>query len=146
MTSESIGLLLGGLLPAIFFALSSIFTKSSTDAGIGVAPFLALVGLAVLIGSSLCFLFIPDRAINLRSASYALISGFSWVAGTGLVALALSKYAAPISKIVPLYNMNTLIAVLIGLWIFSEWVGVNVVRLTIGAALVIIGGIIVSGA
>ncbi|HQH27915.1 MAG TPA: hypothetical protein PLP17_11010 [Oligoflexia bacterium] len=144
MTQQSMGLVLGGLIPAVMFALSGVFAKSSTQAGIGIGPYLGAIGLTVCGVGAVCCFFVPDKSLNWRSCAYACASGFCWAAGAGLVALALNKYAAPISKLVPLYNMNTLLAVMIGLWIFSEWAEVNVARLMLGALLVVLGGILVS--
>ena len=66
--------------------------------------------------------------------------------GTGCVVLGLLKYQAPLAKLVPLYNMNTLVTSGLALVIFSEWRAVNPFQLLVGAGLIIAGGILVSGA
>src|SRR5688572_31667766 len=38
---------------------------------------------------------------------YACLFGVCWATGTGCVGIALKKYGAQISQMVPLYNMNT---------------------------------------
>ena len=70
--------------------------------------------------------------------------GLTWAVAAGLVAFALSKYSTPISKLVPLYNMNTLVAVCIGLVAFAEWKDVHISKLIIGSVLVVIGGTLVA--
>ncbi len=70
--------------------------------------------------------------------------GVSWALGAGLVAVAIAKYGMPISKLVPIYNTNTLITVLIGFVVFLEWRDVNPAKLLIGAALVLVGTTLVA--
>lgn len=146
MESQTIGILIGGILPALFFAFSGIFAKSSTSAGIGTGIYTMLCGLAVILVGLVSYLLQPDRTVSLKSGMHAFLGGANWAIGTALLALALSKYGTPISKLVPLYNMNTLVAVLLGLWIFSEWQDANIPKLLLGATLVVFGGIIVSRA
>ena len=45
MTAESFGLIIGGLIPAILFGFTAIFTKASTHTGIGLGLYLILTGL-----------------------------------------------------------------------------------------------------
>jgi transporter family protein len=56
------------------------------------------------------------------------------------------KFETPIAKLTPLYNMNTLIVVLLALWIFAEWKEVKVLQLLIGAVLIVMGGVLVARA
>jgi uncharacterized membrane protein len=56
------------------------------------------------------------------------------------------KYQTPLAKLVPLYNMNTLITAGLALIIFAEWRDADPLRLFIGAGLIVLGGIFVSGA
>ena len=63
--------------------------------------------------------------------------------GAGLVALAVVRFAAPISKLAPLYNTNTLVTVLLGLWLYAEWQEVNTAKLLLGSALVVTGTVLV---
>lgn len=141
---ELLGMALGGLLAAIFFGLSGVLSKASTQAGVGLGLYIMLAGAGVVLVGALFFLFQPDRTISLRSALPSLGVGVTWGLGAGLVALALTKYKVPLGKLVPLYNMNTLVAVLIALWLFSEWQRVQVLKLLIGAILVILGGTLVA--
>jgi hypothetical protein len=63
-----------------------------------------------------------------------------------MVAFTLTRYSTPISKLVPLYNMNTLVAVCIGLVAFAEWKDVQVPQLIAGSVLVVLGGTLVANA
>lgn len=60
--------------------------------------------------------------------------------------MALIRYDAAVSQLAPLYNMNTLVAVLLGLLVFAEFRDVQVLRLAAGALLIVLGGWLVSGA
>jgi transporter family protein len=130
----------------VVYALGGLFQKGSVEAGIGVGPQMLIAGLtAALVGAGFCIAF-PDKTVSLRSGLLAAGLGFSWGLATGLVAVAIVKFQTPISKLTPLYNMNTLIVVLLALWIFAEWKQVKVPQLLIGSILIVIGGTLVARA
>lgn len=145
MSTQATGILLG-ILAAALYGLSGIFAKASTQAGIGLGWYLFICGIAIAgvgIGSSL---FLSNGTLSMKSGLHAAGLGLTWGVGTAVVAIALTKYQIPLGKIVPLYNMNTLVAVLLALWIFAEWKQVHVPTLLIGSLLVIIGGTLVARA
>lgn len=72
--------------------------------------------------------------------------GASWAAGMALVALALTRYGVPLSKLAPLYNMNTLVVVLLALIVFAEAREVAFPRLLLGTLLILAGGVVVARA
>tara|TARA_Y100000310_G_scaffold329686_1_gene399996 strand:- start:279 stop:719 length:441 start_codon:yes stop_codon:yes gene_type:complete len=146
MSTQTVGLLIGGLVPALAYTVSNTLSKSSTQAGIGVGPYLLFIGLGILIVGVVFTYAMPYGSVSLRSGSYSLILGLFWGVGTGAVALALTQYQAPISKLVPLFNMNTLFSVLLALWIFAEWKQVRVPQLLLGSVLIVIGGTLVARA
>lgn len=146
MSAQTVGLLIGGLLPALAYTVSNTLAKSSTQAGIGVGPYLLFIGLGILIVGVVFTYTMPYGSVSLRSGSYSLIMGLFWGIGTGSVALGLSRYHAPLSQIVPIFNMNTLFTVLIALWIFSEWKDVRVPQLLLGSVLIVVGGTLVARA
>jgi drug/metabolite transporter (DMT)-like permease len=144
MSSQATGLLIGGLLPALLYSLGNICLKAANDSGIDIGPYLAVIGGSVLLVSLLFFLLSPGGEISLRSGLYTLGMGASWAIGTGLVAIAIARYGIPLGKVVPLFNMNTLLSVLLALWIFAEWKSVHVPRLLLGSALIVLGGVLVT--
>ena len=73
-------------------------------------------------------------------------TGSLWALGTGLTLLALGRLGTGISQITPLFNMNTLVVVLPGLWVFREHQQVRPLSLVIGAAAIILGAVLVAGA
>jgi len=138
------GIIVGGLIPALFFGISGIFVKASTSSGIGLGIYLLTVGAGVLMAGLIFYYFEPQADINIRSGFFAWSAGFCWAVGGGLVALALLKYGTPIATLVPLYNMNTLVTVLLGLIIFAEWQDVDLVKLLGGTLLIVVGGSLVA--
>jgi uncharacterized membrane protein len=144
MPPHTTGLIIGGLLPALFFGLSTVFAKPANQIGISTSFYLIFVGLAViLVGLGLGVIW-PDRTLSLSSGAFAMLVGLSWGTAAGLVAIALAQYQMPIAKLAPLFNMNTLVAVGLGLLIFAEAQDVNVPQLIIGALLITLGGWLVA--
>lgn len=146
MSNQTLGIIIGGLIPACIFGITGILQKYATQAGIGLGPLVLHIGLGVLLAGGVIFWVVPDRTITGRAGAFALGLGVSWAIGTALIALALISWKIPISKLVPLYNMNTLVTTVLGLLLFAEWKNINVPVLLIGAGLIIIGGILVARA
>jgi len=146
MTPQTIGIILGGLIPAFLFAFGNVLLKSANDEGIGLGLFILSAALGSFLVGLVAFLFIPDKLFSLRAGLHAAGAGFFWSLGMIFVSIALVKYVIPNSVLVPLYNMNTLIAVLLSLWIFAEWQQVKVPQLLIGSILVLLGGVLVARA
>ena len=142
MKNHLLSLLLGGLLPALLFGVSGVMQKTCVRAGIGTGPFLAITGLVVLAVGGLITLVERDLTLGRIGASYTALFGACWAAGVGCIAVAMRRYGGQISQLVPLYNMNTLVAVLIGLVALSEWRDVHWGRLLVASGLIITGGIL----
>lgn len=142
MSPKLMSLLLGGAAPAVLFGLASFFQKVSTKAGIGNGPFLIGTGLTTLAVGVVCFLIDRDSTVNARSAVYTIIYATSWSVAIACIAVAIRRYNGQISQLVPLYNMNTLVAVILGLVFLAEWRTVNPGRLLLASALIIAGGIL----
>jgi transporter family protein len=143
---EAKGLLLGGLMPALMFGLAGVLQKATLRAGAGMGPYLICVGAGVLIIGAALAITASGQTITLKAGFLAGTLGLVWGVATWLVALSLARYAVPLAKLVPLYNMNTLVVVVLALVVFAEWRDVAVVRLLLGAALVVLGGTLVARA
>jgi len=144
MTQAQLGIILGGIIPAVLFGIAGICQKLSNQHGISTGAYVLSVGIGVVIvGASLCF-YNTQQQFNLKSILPALFMGLSWGIGVVLVALAINHYKTALSKLAPLYNMNTLVTVVGALIVFSEWKDVNALRLLMGAILIIGGGVLVS--
>lgn len=146
MTPQVLGLIVGGLLPAFFFGYSNIAVKLATNAGISLPYVLIFSGLGTLaVGGALLFL-VPEYSISMRSGLWMFSGGAVWALGMMCVTLGILKYGLPVSQLAPLYNMNTLVAVVGALWIFAEWHSVRVPQLVIGSILIVLGGTLVARA
>lgn len=142
MSRHYLGLLIGGLLPAILFGISGLAQKLSGGAGLSAGPMLTVVGAATMLVGLTFSATQGEWQWTASGAGYAFLLGLCWATGTGLVALALKKFQVPLSQLVPLYNMNTLVAVALGLFIFSEWRAVQPWKILTASGLIIVGGVL----
>lgn len=143
MSLQLKGLLVGGLLPALLFGIAGLLQKSSVKAGVGLGPYLLCIGLGVLAVGLLWTATDGDHTLNLRSGILAVLLGLSWSLGAVLVMVGLSRFDVPLAKLVPLYNLNTLVVVLLALVVFAEARDIAVARLLIGALLMFLGAALV---
>ena len=144
MSDTQLGILVGGIIPALLFGISGICQKLSNQHGISTGAYVVSVGTGViLVGVVLC-LFNTSQSANIKSIVPAITMGICWGIGVLLVTMAITKYGTKLSVLAPLYNMNTLVTVIGALILFSEWKDLNVVKLMIGAVLIVAGGVLVS--
>jgi len=146
MDQKALAIVLGGVLPAILLGMAGIFQKFSTNGGIGTGPFLIGVGITTVIVGGVFLVIEKQAVLTAQSAGFTLLYGLVWATATGFVAISLSRYGAQISQLVPLYNMNTLVAVILGLVIFAEWRDVDPWKLLAAAILIVAGGVLASRA
>ena len=140
------GLLVGGLLPALAFGLAGLLQKSASRTTPGMGPYLLCIGAGVLLVGLVYTLVAPGRAITPGPGVMAMGIGLFWALGMALVGLGITHFMVPLSKLAPLYNMNTLVVVLLALVIFAEAREVAVPRLLLGTVLILAGGVVVSRA
>lgn len=144
MNSNYIGMIVGGIVPAIIFGLGGVFVKASNQEGISINYFILFSGMGALIISILAFIVFQEKSINVRSGIYAFFVGATWALGILLVTMALIKYNTPMSIISPLNCTACFVTVLFVLIIFSEWKSLHVIRLGIGTVLIVVGAMLVS--
>lgn len=145
MQPQTLGLIIGGLIPALCFGYSNIAVKLSTNAGLSVPFVLLMTGVGNIVVGGLLLFFFQDHSVSVRSALWMFTGGAAWAFGMTGVTIAIVKYGAPMSQLTPLFNMNTLVAVLFALLIFAEWQNVKVPQL-LGSLLIVIGGTLVARA
>jgi hypothetical protein len=146
MNPQTYGIIIGGLMPAILFGVANVFVKSSTEKGISFPLYIVCTGLGTLFVGLVLFCVLRDAKISLLSGGYAFAAGVLWAVAVSGILIALRQYNASISILAPLFNMNTLITVALGLWIFSEWQTVRVPQLVLGSVMILIGGTVVAKA
>ncbi|NWK54130.1 hypothetical protein HW115_00790 [Verrucomicrobiaceae bacterium N1E253] len=144
MTTAQTGLLIGGVLPAFIFGVAGLFQKWGSSQGLGLGGYVVSVGIGCLTVGALLWCFTGEQNFSLKAAIPSFLLGVFWALGVTAVSFSLSRYGASLAKITPLYNMNTLVTVLGALLIFSEWKDVHLLRLVLGSALIVAGGVLVS--
>lgn len=113
----------------------------------GMNPYFALALMAVgIVGLFAAVFFITKPSIQTDSTSLtlAIVAGALWALGQLFAILALVN-KAPVAKLVPIYNTNTIVAVLLGIILLRELPsGTATIKVIIGALLIVAGGILVS--
>jgi uncharacterized membrane protein len=140
MNQKTTGLLIGGILAALLFGLSGVLQKVSNQHGISLGPYMVFTGVAITLLGAVFWIISGEGTFNVISGSMAASFGTFWALGTICIAVALVKYKASISQLVPLYNMNTLIAIAIGLFVLGEYKHVDIRYLLPGAVAIVLGG------
>lgn len=140
------GLLLGGLLPAVVLGVTGPLMKNAMRGGLGTGEFLVVFGVTLALVGLALRPWRKGRAIPQSAVVTGIGTGALWTLGTALTLVALGPLRASISQLTPLFNMNTLVVVLLGLWLFKEHRHVRPAPLVIGAALVILGAVLVARA
>ena len=140
MGQQIAGYIIGGILPAILLGIFSVFLKASTQRGISPGMLLIIIGINIIVlGIIYCWIS-RDYTLSLSSGFFTSLTGLFWGIANLLIIIGLSRFSMPISKLVPLFNMNTMVAVIIGLFVFAEWKNVNIGQLLLATLLIIIGG------
>ena len=121
MSKQWMAILIGGLLPAILLGVSGVLQKTASRTGIAPGPYLIIIGLVVVVAGWVVTLM--QRDVSLTSSGAVQTAGFAilWSAGIIGIMLGLGEYEGQVCVIVPLYNMNSLVAVGIGLVLLGEW-------------------------
>lgn len=138
------GIIIGGIIPVFLFGLSGLFLKTCSRTGVSLNYYLLFSGVGVLFVGLLSFVLVKENFVNCKSAFYSSLVGALWGGGAVCMALGLVKYHVPVSVLAPIAATNSLVTVLLGFLIYAEWRDVDVVRLLIGGALIIAGGILVA--
>jgi len=134
---------IGGIIPALFYGFMTIPIKL-TSGQISTGLFLVITGLGIITIGLLAMLLLNESSVfTTKSTILSFIYGLLWGSGTLFVFYALSHLKGSISTLAPLYNTNTLIAVLIGLIIFKEWTNLVVWKIILGAILIVLGSALI---
>ena len=134
-----------GLVASFFFALNVIIYKVASQKG-NFSPYYGsfMFGLGIVLIFGLFLLFKPSFEFEWRSSSLALIAGIIWGLGFLAVAVAIAQ-KADVARLAPIYNTNTLLAVLLAIIFLKEIPDISqVYRIVAGAVLIVIGAVLVS--
>ena len=142
MSKQWAAILIGGLLPAVFLGISGAVQKTASRSGIAPGLYLLIIGLVVALVGAAVALVQRDASVSASGAVQTVGFAILWSVGILGIMLGLGRFEGQVSVLVPLYNMNTLVAVGIGLVLLGEWRDVSVWRLLAGAALIVAGGVL----
>lgn len=137
--------ILYGLIASFFFAVNTIIYKIAQQKG-NFSPYFGsfMFGLGVVLIFGLFFLFKPSFEFELKSSSLALVAGMIWGLGFLAIAVAIAQ-KADVARLAPIYNTNTILAVLMAIIFLKEIPDISqVFRIIAGAVLIVIGAILVS--
>jgi len=141
--------LIYALLAALFWGTYIVISKMVTSDkyygfSTNVASLLMLVGIGIVfVGYFLSAK--PALPTNTNGILLGVLTGALWAGGMIFPFLAL-KSGADVSRLAPIYNTNTLIAVVLGIILLHEVPqAASMIKVLLGAFLIVIGGILVSG-
>ncbi len=140
------GVILGGLLPALCFGVSSVLMKFAARAGIGLGPYVLSLAAGVGLYGAFTAFTQSGRLASGRGVLFAALVGLTWAIGMALIQVALTRYHAAISQIVPLHMLNLIVTIALGFLLFAEARDLDAGRLIIGAVLMGLGAVLVAGA
>ena len=134
-----------GLIAAVFFALNTIIYKVAQQKGNFSPQYgILMFGIGITLVSVAFFFLNPSFEFEWRYSSLAIIAGGVWAVGMIMVAIALSQ-KADVARLAPIYNINTILAVLMGIVFLKEIPDASqMIRVIAGAVLIVIGAILVS--
>lgn len=114
----------------------------------GLSP--RLSSMLMFAGIGLIFLFYwlwpsgKGKELTIGSTVSGVSTGVLWGLGMLFSFLAIET-GANVSRLVPIYNCNTLIAVLLGILVLRELGDASqIIRILIGSVLIVVGGVLVS--
>ncbi len=101
-------------------------------------------GIIIVVGAYWAFSREPKPMITVPSAIAGVSQGVLWALGM-MFSLFAFKAGADVARVVPIFNCNTLVAVLLGIMVLHEVPNLaGAVRILIGSLLIVSGGILVA--
>ena len=134
-----------GLIAAVFFALNTIIYKAAQQRGNFSPSYgIAMFSVGIIIVAGIFFFVNPSFEFDWKSSGLAVAAGAVWAVGMIAVAIAISQ-KADVARLAPIYNINTILAVLMGIIFLKEIPDSSqMIRVIGGAVLIVIGAILVS--
>ena len=134
-----------GIVAAICFGVNTILYKIASQKGNFSPAFGSLVfGIGILIAFLVYFFAKPALQFEWKSTALAIAAGIIWAIGFLAIAIAISQ-KGEVARLAPLYNANTIIAVVLGIVLLGEVPDMSqMIRVIIGAVMIIIGTVLVS--
>jgi len=135
------GILVGGIIPALFLGLVTVLMRSSIAAGASIPTFLAVVGSTIaLVGWGSVVLTGQSSGLRFSGAvGWAVAMALAWSAAIACISYGFGVLKLPVAVVAPLTNANGLVAVVVGALAFGEWRSLHL-PMTAGGTLLICAG------
>ena len=140
------GILVGGVIPAVFLGLGTVLMRSSITSGASIPTYLAVIGTTIALVGWVSMAFTGQTG-GLRvwaAVSWAVAMALTWSAAIACISYGFGTLKLPVSVVAPLTNANALVAVTIGAIAFGEWRSLDVPMIMGGALLICIGASLIS--
>ncbi|MBS3105618.1 EamA family transporter [Candidatus Woesearchaeota archaeon] len=134
-----------GIVAAICFGINTILYKIASQKGNFSPAFGSLVfGIGILIAFLVYFFAKPSLQFEWKSTILAIAAGIIWAIGFLAIAIAISQ-KGEVAKLAPLYNANTIIAVILGIVLLKEVPDMSQMwRVVAGAVMIVVRAVLVS--
>ncbi|MDF0697335.1 EamA family transporter [Rhizobium sp. MC63] len=139
-------IVIGGILPAIFWGITAIFQKQSAMSATGSAVYLIAFGAACALAGLVAALIWRPAPWSIEGLGFAATAGACFALGTGLISFALFAYGVPVSKLAPIWSCNVLVTLAIGALYLGEASEINTLKLAAGTLLILSGALLVNSA
>jgi len=139
-------IIVGGILPFFMYGLCASVIKMVNLGHFSKYFYLVLVGMGVITVGVLGIVFEKDLSFSSATLQkdiiLSVLVGIFWGIGSLAIFIALSKLGANLSQIAPIFNANSVLAVLVSILFFAE--KVDVLHVSIATILMVIAGVLVS--
>ncbi len=135
------GILVGGVIPALFLGLGTVLMRSSIVAGASIPTYLAVTGTTIALVGWIS-VALTGQAGGLRMSGgvgWAIAMALTWSAAIACISYGFGTLKLPVAVIAPLTNANALVAVAVAAVAFGEWRSLDV-PMIVGGTLLISGG------
>ncbi len=140
------GILVGGIIPALFLGLVTVLMRSSIAAGASIPTFLAVIGTTIaLVGWGSVALTGQSSGLQFSGAvGWAVAMALAWSIAIACISYGFGALKLPVSVVAPLTNANSLVAVAVGALVFGEWRSLDLPMTAGGTLLICLGATLVS--
>ncbi len=142
--SAALVVLVGGVLPAVFWGVTAVFQKQSALHQTGPAYYLVAFGLVIALAGLVASWISRGAPWTGQGLGYAALAGVTFSLGAGLISFALWRFQAPLAKLAPIWSCNVLVKVAISASLLGEAGQLNLARLGFGTVFIVAGAPLVT--
>ena len=94
MNNNTSGIILGGIIPALFYGIFAITMKAGASYKISTSSYLVIIGLVISLTGLLVrpLLNETETSLNATAIAFSIGSGLLWALGTALVNYSILKF------------------------------------------------------